>query len=275
MRQTAAKQLAGVARRSLPEHEPGPSVTQTEAWCEIYDKGWQDIVILATRVLPYLSSKTTDTRLAAVDAVNRIVETVPQWKCSFGEKASEDSMEVVGQLGWPEILEVEDLVISGRKLAATGEGEYGLAAVKNGVDEQAKEEVLSKLGLKDQLMLGDQDILLDDMDDVKPIRASRAKRELSPSSASPAPQESGNGVASGTGRGTKRIKRAESSSAVSRPTSSSGLPAKPAPVASASRPANIADDSSFAGISARQINVLKRKMKAGLSYNLAIEEAAK
>jgi hypothetical protein len=213
--------------------------------------------------------------LAAVDAINRIAETVPQWKSSFGGKINEDSAETLHELGWPERLRVEELVLSGRKLAATGEGEYGSIIGKNGVDEQAKQEVLSKLGLKDQLMLGDQDILLDDMEDVKPTRVSSAKRQLSPLSTPTPPQDTGNGVGNSTGRKAKRMKREDSSNPVSRPTSSSGPPTKPASDTIASRPTNIADDPLFAGISARQLNVLKRKMKAGLSYNSAVEETAK
>jgi hypothetical protein len=130
----------------------------------------------------------------------------------------------------------------------------------------------------DQLMLGHEDVLNDELEDVKPTQLAGIKRELSPPGASPGRPLSRKTLDPGSASGgslkpNKRVKRSENSKAISRPTSPSGPP--PKPVTEPSRSGNIADDPLFAGISARQVNVLKRKMKTGLPYHLAVEEAAK
>jgi hypothetical protein len=160
-------------------------------------------------------------------------------------------------------------------LAATGGGEYGTGNSPFGqnADDENKREVLTKLGMGDQLMLGDDDVLNDEVEDVKPVNTSGIKRELSPSAISTR-KTAETGFNGAAGKPNKRLKRAEGSNVISRPASPVGPPQSK--VVSDMRPSgNIADDPLFAGISARQINVLKRKMKTGLPYHLAVEEAAR
>lgn len=88
VRQTAAKQLGDIAHRFFPTAEIKTEavkqelrhITQHHRYARsTYEDGWANAVALVNRILPFLASKSMETRLAAVDALNHIAEAVPLW----------------------------------------------------------------------------------------------------------------------------------------------------------------------------------------------------
>ncbi|KAA1101050.1 TATA-binding protein-associated factor mot1 [Puccinia graminis f. sp. tritici] len=89
VRLTAARQLGQIAAQTIQHSSPsfvsstslapnvGPSITQSE-WRGV-DGEWQEIVNLLSRILPYLRSKSWETRQAASEAVDAICKAVGIW----------------------------------------------------------------------------------------------------------------------------------------------------------------------------------------------------
>ncbi len=227
---------------------------------------------LVGRVAPFLASRSADTRNAAVEAIGRMAEGLPRWT-PLGPAAGDESAEHEDAPPPPlDQLDVQDLVRNGAKLAATEYTPTGEAGADPGAGSEAsKRDMLRSLGIGDPMMLGGAGAGDDLLEDGVPNGARNAsggggikKRELSPGS-SRAPAESGPPA-------TKRKKSAAfpSKTGAGRmhlevPGAGVGAPA--------TSPGDIAADPAFAGISARQINLLKRKIKSGLSYAGAVEEA--
>ncbi|KAI9628654.1 hypothetical protein H4Q26_018006 [Puccinia striiformis f. sp. tritici PST-130] len=103
VRLTAARQLGQIAAQTIQHSSVsvltsssltpnvGPSTTQSD-WRGV-DGEWQEIVNLLGRILPYLRSKSWETRQAASEAVDAICKAVGIWDPSATEIINESSSD--------------------------------------------------------------------------------------------------------------------------------------------------------------------------------------
>lgn len=317
IRQTAAKQLGDIARRFFPtvectvdgikrEYVHG---TRPQAIARYkYEEGWRSAVALVYRILPFLASKSMDTRLAAVNALNHIAEAVPLWYPELpspGHPPPTQNPSGNPELKQLEALDIEAIVESGCKLGTAGgmlARDHERAPKSYGSATGPDDAFLHNLGIDSALIpkgesLSDVDVDDELMVDVKPetgkTNARRPAKAKRPASKASSAQD-----VKAEERSRKRIKLESTpeppkqdanqlmgsddppqSVQTRRPGRPKGSKSKTYPASlpsSPSRNSTAKDDDMFRGLSGRQVLVLKRKLKTNsVTVEQANEEAKK
>ncbi|KAJ7090312.1 SNF2 superfamily chromatin remodeling protein [Mycena belliarum] len=257
VRNTAAKQLAQLAAKSLisdvaleedvaKDHPPKHvSLGDPQAWAELMS--------VVARIIPYLHSKSFDTRTAASVALSHIFSLVPVWQ---PESAAANGVAQFPAPDFP-VFSVQELISEGKLLLASSGKEYvkpaGMLSTPTEV-KKARKAAMSRLGL-DFLDEDDLDIekdLADEMEVDLDCDADVPVKSEDPPSSECVPAPSPMDVDS-------KVKR----EIVSTPTTRSATPVEPSPT-SPSVP-----DADLSALSARERNRLKRKRKPGNSAFVA------
>ncbi|KAF9792249.1 SNF2 chromatin remodeling protein [Thelephora terrestris] len=240
VRSTAAKQLAQLAVKSVITdvafvEEDIKTVRQNVAYKD--DQAWSELLAVLARILPYLHSKSHDTRSAATNALSQIFSSIPVWEPSGSPDVlmkSPDEPPVIPE--FPNF-SVKDLMERGTRLLASSGKEFvkPTAILANSSEvKKARKEAMGRLGLDFLDGLGG-----DEMDWEKEL-APEMEPEV----------EAENGV------------KAEEEAFISPPAvsptdrSNSSTPIPSLPVQELS-------EEDLSGLSARERNRLKRKRKAG------------
>ncbi|EPQ58588.1 SNF2 chromatin remodeling protein [Gloeophyllum trabeum ATCC 11539] len=264
VRSTAAKQLAQLAAKSvITDVAIEEDVKAARANVPRVDPtGWSELMAVVARILPYLHSKSHDTRTAASVALSHIFSLVPLWQPSppdqdgkDGAAPAQDGETVLKPPDFP-LFSVQELMQRGTLLLASSGKEFtkptGILANTAEV-KKARKEAMSRLGLDFLDSVGGGE----DMDLDKELAAEESEMEVDggggggikdedegPKCALPPPVVE-----------TPDVKMKEEATPSSRPGS-----ATPGPSTQASMSAAEED---LSGLSARERNRLKRKRKPG------------
>ncbi|KAJ6547022.1 SNF2 chromatin remodeling protein [Mycena capillaripes] len=260
VRNTAAKQLAQLAAKSvitdvaLEEDikNPRQHVSQGDP------QAWAELMSVVARIIPFLHSKSFDTRTAASVALSQIFSLVPLWQPETKPGPAEDESFPAPEFP---VFSVQELISQNKLLLASSGKEFvkpaGILASPAEV-KKARKAAMSRLGL-DFLDEDDLEIekeLADEMDvdieaeaDPAPVSVPIKSEDdgPDPDCVSPMDVES------------KPPKRENTSA----PTTRSATPADPSPT-TPNPP-----DADLSALSARERNRLKRKRKPGNSAFVA------
>ncbi|KAJ7491285.1 SNF2 superfamily chromatin remodeling protein [Mycena latifolia] len=265
VRSTAAKQLAQLAAKSvisdvaLEEDIKNAREEYSRQHVSLGDpQAWAELMSVVARIIPYLHSKSFDTRTAASVALSQIFSLVPLWQ--------PESKPGTGEVQFPApdfpTFSVQELISQGKLLLASSGKEFvkpaGMLSSPAEV-KKARKAAMSRLGL-DFLDEDDLEIekeLADEMDvdiegDIESVPVPvPIKSEDAPSSDC-APALSPMDV-------EPKVKRENTSA----PTTRSVTPADPSPTTPNT------PDADLSALSARERNRLKRKRKPGNSAFVA------
>ncbi|KAJ7771662.1 SNF2 superfamily chromatin remodeling protein [Mycena metata] len=258
VRNTAAKQLAQLAAKSVISDVAidEEDIKNTQKHVSKGDpQAWAELMAVVARIIPFLHSKSFDTRTAASVALSQIFSLVPLWEPESKSAEDEDKKE----LPIPDfpVFSVQELISQGKLLLASSGKEFvkpaGILSSPAEV-KKARKAAMDRLGL-DFLDGDDLDIekeLADEMDvdieaevDVVPVKAEDdADPDFAPSPMDVEPKSARRGN-------------------TSPPTTRSGSPTEPSPTTPNT------PDTDLAALSARERNRLKRKRKPGNSAFVA------
>ncbi|CAE7140157.1 unnamed protein product [Rhizoctonia solani] len=248
IRHTAARQIGQLAAKSLPRDAPVAATVQIKVEAGVEElkststdvcygrasEDWAEALSVVGMLLPYLRSKSSETRSAAALALSHVCSFLPLWSPS-PSSGSTDPMDV----DTPEpptfpSFDLPSLLAHGKLLLASEGKEY--TAPSHPADlAKARKDAMSRLGLDFLQDVGGGD----DMDWERELAAGETKSE-----------------------------------ATSEPARTSPTPPAPAPVpvpavapapapAPAPTPPAPAQEEDLSGLSARERNRLKRKRKPG------------
>ncbi|KIJ63251.1 hypothetical protein HYDPIDRAFT_113216 [Hydnomerulius pinastri MD-312] len=258
VRNTAAKQLAQLAARSvISDVAVEDDIKSNRQHATTGDtSAWSELLAVVARILPFLHSKSHDTRSAASNALSQIFTLVPVWRPQVEDVKPPPDFSTAP----PEFpaFSVQELMQKGVLLLASSGKEFskpsGILANSAEV-KRARKEAMGRLGLDFLDSVGAADDM--DLDKELAIEAevdgasepdTQPKKEEAASSESPMDVEF-------------NIKKERSPP----PRSLSSTPAVPSPIT----PATPADGEGLNGLSARERNRLKRKRKPGNSAFVA------
>ncbi|KAH9948095.1 SNF2 chromatin remodeling protein [Amylocystis lapponica] len=255
VRTTAAKQLAQLAAKSVITDVSlvEDDVKSSRQHLSLADQsGWSELMAVVARILPYLHSRSHDTRTAASTALSHIFSLVPLWMPS----PDAHSQISIDSYNFPPpdfpSFSVRELMEKGTLLLASSGKEFikpsGILASSSEV-KKARREAMGRLGLDFLESVG----ATDDMDIDKELAADDADADVD--MAPPVKTEERSGPASPSDADTDFKPKKEPSPPRR---SASTTPAAPEPGPSGS--ANAEDTSA---LSARERNRLKRKRKPG------------
>ncbi|KAJ3895830.1 SNF2 chromatin remodeling protein [Lentinula edodes] len=155
VRNTAAKQLAQLAVKSIISDvgvSLGEDVKNNRQHVSFRDPGaWGELMAVVARIIPYLHSKSHETRTAASVALSQVFSSTPVWHPLSNDEdptmQTDDS-----SLPAPEFtyFSVEELVIQGKLLLASSGKEFIRPAVLSSPAEvkKARKEAMGRLGLE-------------------------------------------------------------------------------------------------------------------------------
>ncbi|KIY43333.1 hypothetical protein FISHEDRAFT_67850 [Fistulina hepatica ATCC 64428] len=265
VKNTAAKQLAQLAAKSvisdvnIQENIPADLTNDTKSARQesvrhvVQDPtAWSELMAVIARIIPYLQSKSSDTRSTAASALSQIFTLVPLWQpchspTQNGAQHSEESISP----DFPSF-SVQDLLLQGNLLlSSTGKEFLKPAGILSSAAEvkRARKEAMGRLGL------GFLDDVADDIDLDKELAAEDQDVEMDP------PPRTGSSTASGGSPMDVCLPDSKSRLQVSRSATPLTSPATPGPV--------LSDDVDVSTLSARERNRLKRKRKPGNSAFVA------
>ncbi|KAF8558525.1 hypothetical protein OG21DRAFT_1504270 [Imleria badia] len=252
VRNTAAKQLAQLAAKTLisdvaieddfKSSRQHASIGDTSAWSEL--------LAVVARILPFLHSKSHDTRSAASNALSQICALVPAWQPQSDDIKPPDDFSFTPPEFPP--FSVQDLMQKGILLLASSGKEFakptGILANSAEV-KRARKEAMGRLGLDFLDSVGaaddmdiDKELAIEPEADTTSDADAHVKREDPASSVSPMEVDF-------------NLRKERSPPARSH----SSTPAVPSPVTPAIETADLSS------LSARERNRLKRKRKVGSS----------
>ncbi|KAI0654791.1 SNF2 chromatin remodeling protein [Cubamyces menziesii] len=259
VRATAAKQLAQLAAKSVISDVAlvEDDVKTTRHHVPIGDpSGWSELMAVLARILPYLHSRSHETRSAASTALSQIFSLVPLWM-PYSDAESKP-YGASPNLPAPEFpsFSVRELMEKGTLLLASSGKEFtkptGILANSSEV-KKARREAMGRLGLDFLESVGGAD----DMDLDKELAADEAEVDIEMAAPTPVKSEDEPMPISPTDEAVDvKIKKEEpvpvrsKSSTPAAPPSGLSAPSTPAP-----------DD--LSALSARERNRLKRKRKPG------------
>ncbi|KIM55938.1 hypothetical protein SCLCIDRAFT_1220776 [Scleroderma citrinum Foug A] len=252
VRHTAAKQLAQLAAKSVisdvaVEDEIKSTSRQHAAVGD--SSAWSELLSVVARILPYLRSKSHETRSAASNALSQIFSSVPVWRSQDADiKPSPDFPTTPPDFP---AFSVQDLMYKGTLLLASSGKEFskptGLLANPTEV-KRARKEAMGRLGLDFLDSVGatddmdlDKELVTEAESDTLVDPDAGTKQEETPIAESPMDAEFANKEFSPPAR------------------SHSSTPVVPSPIT----PSTPAESNDLNGLSARERNRLKRKRKAG------------
>ncbi|KAF5386822.1 hypothetical protein D9615_001620 [Tricholomella constricta] len=256
VRNTAAKQLAHLAVKSVtgdfaineediksrPQHV---SLGDPSAWAEL--------MAVVARIIPFLHSKSFDTRTAASVALSHIFSLVPLWKPSEGQDAASPSSEAHLEPPTFPNFSVQELILQGKLLLASSGKEFiKPAGILSSAAEvkKARKEAMGRLGL-DFLDADDMDLEKEFAEADEDVEMEDTSGEAEPSAESTPPLEA-----------CKSDYTVNGGDAPPR----SAPPTAPSPTTST---APSLPDAETNALSARERNRLKRKRKPGNSAFVA------
>ncbi|KAL4065257.1 hypothetical protein J3A83DRAFT_4375778 [Scleroderma citrinum] len=254
VRNTAAKQLAQLAAKSVISDvavEDDIKSTNRQHTAVGDSSAWSELLAVVARILPYLRSKSHDTRSAASNALSQIFSSVPVWR-SPDEDIKPPPDFPTAPPDFP-TFSVQELMHKGVLLLASSGKEFskptGLLANPAEV-KRARKEAMGRLGLDFLDSVG----ATDDMDLDKELVAEVESDAPGDFEAGPKQEET---------PVTESPMDAEFTSKDPSPParSQSSTPVVPSPIT----PSTPAEGSDLNGLSARERNRLKRKRKAGNS----------
>ncbi|KAK7035735.1 TBP associated factor [Favolaschia claudopus] len=249
VRNTAAKQLAQLAAKSvISDVALEEDIKNSRQHISQGDsQAWAELMAVVARIIPYLHSKSFDTRTAASVALSHIFSLVPLWQPE-SKPTTENEEKCFPVPDFP-VFSVQELISQGNLLLASSGKEFakpaGILASPAEV-KKARKAAMSRLGL-DFLEDDDLDIekeLAEEMDvDLQGDQEAHVKSEDEPES--PMDVEPKQSLA----------KRGNTSASTTR----SGTPAEPSPTT----PGTPDPPQDLGALSARERNRLKRKRKPG------------
>lgn len=256
VRTTAAKQLAQLAAKSvISDVALEDDVKAHRHHQPLGDpSGWTELMAVIARVLPYLHSRSYESRSAASNALSQIFTLVPLWH-PFQDGSICSAMSPVPYPS-PEfpMLSVAELVQKGTLLLASSGKEFtkpnGILSSSSEV-KKARKEAMGRLGLDFLDSFGAND----DMDLDKELAAVSEPDAQAPGENENTMDSDPSSVSADLSLdvGAKVKKRSPS------PRSKSTTPVAPSP----SVPCGPQLDEDLTGLSARERNRLKRKRKQG------------
>ncbi|KAL0947465.1 hypothetical protein HGRIS_013571 [Hohenbuehelia grisea] len=267
VRNTAAKQLAQLAAKSVIsdvaiEDEINKTSRQHVSLGD--SSAWAELMAVVARIVPYLHSKSYETRNASSNALSQIFTLVPLWQpTQIPDEKLNGTTEA--HLPPPEFpsFSVKELILQGKLLLASSGKEFAKpAGILSSAAEvkKARKEAMGRLGLEfldsvademdiDKELADGGDQLASDVDMVD------AKQPL-PKSADPTPPPHGSPMIVDT-----KMKEPTPDSRPMTPIVSPSTPNTPGEV--------LAEDADLSAMSARERNRLKRKRKPGNSAFVA------
>ncbi|KZT28684.1 SNF2 chromatin remodeling protein [Neolentinus lepideus HHB14362 ss-1] len=260
VRSTAAKQLAQLAAKSVITDVAIEEDVKTAraSVARVDPTGWSELMAVVARILPYLHSKSHDTRTAASVALSHIFGLVPLWKPLQPDGDTDTSSPQSADVSSPEfpIFSVQELMQRGTLLLSSSGKEFtkpsGILANSAEV-KKARKEAMSRLGLDFLESVGGGE----DMDLDKELAADEMEAECENNDNTKAEEEETKPVSSPTAVDDPEVDMKEDSTPPSRPGSTTPGP----PQASMSVAPTSEDD--LSRLSARERNRLKRKRKPG------------
>ncbi|KAH0584000.1 hypothetical protein H2248_009577 [Termitomyces sp. 'cryptogamus'] len=154
VRNTAAKQLAQLAVKSVTgdvalNEEDLKSKPQHGTFGE--PSAWAELMAVVARIIPYLHSKSFDTRSAASVALSHIFSMVPLWKPSHNEEITESASDASPVPPTFPNFSVQELILQGKLLLASSGKEFvkptGILSSAAEV-KKARKEAMGRLGLE-------------------------------------------------------------------------------------------------------------------------------
>ncbi|KAF9265748.1 hypothetical protein L218DRAFT_997145 [Marasmius fiardii PR-910] len=242
VRNTAAKQLAQLAVKSvISDVTIAEDIKARTQHVPLTDpSAWRELMSVVARIIPFLHSKSFETRNAASTALSQIFSSTPIWQPSYNPDAMSTDHTSLPTPEYPSF-SIEELVLQGKLLLASSGKEFIKPAVLSSPAEvkKARKEAMGRLGLE---FLDDvaEEIDLDkelgaDVEEQGDIEMETVKSEAPPSPSGPCPPLKG-----------------EDSGPPSRS-------ATPGPIT----PSESDQPQDLGAMSARERNRLKRKRKPG------------
>ncbi|KIO27459.1 hypothetical protein M407DRAFT_23275 [Tulasnella calospora MUT 4182] len=156
VRAAAAKQVAQIAAKSVSEEVPtdttgidAPSATNVHVY-HPPSSDWSQVMAVVSRLLPYLHSKSTDTRVAASSALQQICSLVPIWKPRTPPSTPRDgqspSTSTPAEPPFPPFV-LEDLLFSPNLLLASSGKEFAKPLQSDKDLAAARQEAMKRMGL--------------------------------------------------------------------------------------------------------------------------------
>ncbi|OBZ75174.1 hypothetical protein A0H81_04814 [Grifola frondosa] len=262
VRTTAAKQLGQLAAKSVISDVAlvEDDVKTSRQHVSVGDlSGWSELMAVVARILPYLHSRSHETRSAASTALSQIFTLVPLWQPY--PDAEEKTIDEESSLPPPQFppFSVRELMEKGTLLLASSGKEFtkptGILANSTEV-KKARQEAMGRLGLDFLDSFGDAD----DMDLDKELVVEEADQDVEMENAVKAEEDTTPTSPTDTSSDVK-VKN----EAPVRARSASTTPATSSPAPSAT----IAPED-VSALSARERNRMKRKRKPG---NMAVVAA--
>ncbi|KAJ7349156.1 SNF2 superfamily chromatin remodeling protein [Mycena albidolilacea] len=257
VRNTAAKQLAQLAAKSvISDVALEEDIKNSRQHVSQGDpQAWAELMAVVARIIPYLHSKSFDTRTAASVALSQIFSLVPLWQPESKPSADDEAEQSFPAPEFP-VFSVQELISQGKLLLASSGKEFvkpaGILASPAEV-KKARKAAMSRLGL-DFLDEDDLEIekeLADEMDvdiEADPEVPVKSEDDNNDPDFAPSPMDV---------EPKQTLPKRESPSA---PTTRSVTPADPSPTTTNPSDATATD---LGALSARERNRLKRKRKPG------------
>ncbi|CAK5279450.1 unnamed protein product [Mycena citricolor] len=258
VRNTAAKQLAQLAAKSVISdvaiEDDNLKIRQHVPLDD--SQAWSDLMSVVARIIPFLHSKSFETRTAASVALSHIFSLVPLWQPRAKPELGEEQM--LPEPDFPSF-SVKELITTGNRLLASSGKEFmkpaGILASPAEV-KKASKAAMKRLGLE-FLQDDELDELADEMDvDVE----DEAEIPVIP-----VPKKAEEDVDSSECKNVMELEPPvkQENTSTSAPTTRSATPSDPSPTTPA------APEPDLSSMSARERNRLKRKRKPGNSAFVA------
>ncbi|KAL4259712.1 TATA-binding protein-associated factor Mot1 [Pleurotus pulmonarius] len=249
VRKTAAKQLAQLAAKSvISDVAVEEDIKTNRHQSSLGDpSSWAELMAVVARIIPYLHSKSYETRNAASNALSQIFSLVPVWQPSQSNPLN--GKEKSEECPVPEFpsFSVQELILQGKLLLASSGKEFikptGILSSSAEV-KKARKEAMGRLGLEFLDEAGDEMELEKELADSAQQDAD-VEMENPPKIEEPEPAVSPMDIVVDT-----KIKEPSPSRSAT-------------PVPSPSTATSTAPDADISALSARERNRLKRKRKPG------------
>ncbi|KAG0705295.1 hypothetical protein DFH29DRAFT_1031866 [Suillus ampliporus] len=261
VRNTAAKQLAQLAAKSvISDVAVQDDIKSTRHHVPLGDSSaWSELMAVVARILPYLHSKSHDTRSAASNALSQIFSLVPVWQPQTVDIKPPPDLDTSS----PEFpaFSVQELMQKGVLLLASSGKEFSkpTGILANAAEvKRARKEAMGRLGLDFLESVG----AADDMD---------LDKELAVEGETEADRDNDNEISPKREETTTPV---DSPMEVEAPVKRERSPPPPlsrpkSTTPAASSPITATEGECLNGLSARERNRLKRKRKPGNSAFVA------
>ncbi|KAG8861908.1 TATA-binding protein-associated factor mot1 [Tulasnella sp. 330] len=267
VRAAAARQVAQIAAKTVNEDVPTePSIepsstTAVHIWHASPASDWTEVLAVVRRLLPYLHSKSFDTRTAACNALSQICTLVPVWK----PRSAPDDMATESRDSTPPSFppfSIQKILQTSALLLASSGKEFNKPLESSQDIASARKEAMGRLGLD---FFEDNDGLVKDLE--KELAGGDEEEEVKMSELKIESTDGSGGAPSGTpGTPASTLVKVESLDVP--PTSDVKMEGSTTPPPTSMSPAPGKE------LSRREMNRLKRKRKDGNAFVGAIASSA-